>query len=144
MFCLHPQLAQDCIELGQAGLCALLLMNDNHYPWFILVPRVENISEIHQLSATQRQQLWHESDMLSRALVQAFSPDKLNIAALGNVVPQLHVHHIVRYTHDAVWPAPIWGKLPAVHYTALEIDVVKDRLLSALAADFFTGAGTGA
>ena len=141
MYCLHPHLAQDCTELGQAGLCTLLLMNDRHYPWFILVPRVENTSEIHQLSNTQRQQLWYESDMLSRALVQVFAPDKLNIAALGNVVPQLHVHHIVRYTHDAAWPAPVWGKLPAAPYTAREIDRVKARLLPALAAGFFTAFG---
>jgi len=134
MFSLHPQLAQDCIELGQTGLCTLLLMNDKNYPWYILVPQVENISEIHHLSEAQRQQLFDESMLLSHALEQAYQPDKLNIAALGNIVPQLHIHHIVRYKNDAAWPAPVWGKLPPVKYTKQESAAVITRLLAALPA----------
>ena len=114
---IHPQLSEDCLVIGKLGLCHLLLMQDANYPWFILVPDREDITEIHQLSAADQQLLLEESVMLSRALESAFSPDKLNIAALGNVVPQLHIHHIVRYRTDAAWPAPVWGRVPVKPYT---------------------------
>jgi len=104
MFQLHPQLAQDTLPLGRFQLCRLLLMNDSNYPWFILVPEREHIREVHELSDADRRELWDESAILSRALTAVFKPDKLNIAALGNQVQQLHVHHIVRYTHDPAWP----------------------------------------
>lgn len=113
---LHPRLAQDCLLVGQFKLCHLLMMRDANYPWFILVPDREGITEIHHMKESDQQQLWSESAQLSAALEQAFQPDKLNIAALGNVVPQLHVHHVVRYKTDAAWPAPIWGAVPAQNY----------------------------
>ncbi|MGH8403046.1 MAG: HIT domain-containing protein, partial [Gammaproteobacteria bacterium] len=116
MFELHPQLAKDAVTLGHFELCRLLLMNDSSYPWFILVPERENIRELHELNDADRHQLWDESAELSRALTVIFKPDKLNIAALGNQVPQLHVHHIVRYKHDAAWPQPVWGKVPPRPY----------------------------
>ncbi|HEX5635511.1 MAG TPA: HIT domain-containing protein, partial [Gammaproteobacteria bacterium] len=94
---LHPQLAKDCAELGRFDLCRLLLMNDSLYPWFILVPDREGISEIFQLAETDQRLLMRESLQLARTIHAAFQADKLNIAALGNVVPQLHIHHIVRY-----------------------------------------------
>ncbi len=115
---LHPRLAGDCLLLGQMPLSRLLLMNDSRYPWFILVPDREGISEIHELAWDDQQQLLTESMTLSRAMSAAFRPDKLNIAALGNVVPQLHVHHVARYRNDPVWPAPVWGALPAKAYQA--------------------------
>jgi len=114
---IHHRLSEDCLVIGKLGLCHLLLMQDANYPWFILVPDREDITEIHQLSAADQQLLLEESVMLSRALESAFSPDKLNIAALGNVVPQLHIHHIVRYRTDAAWPAPVWGRVPVKPYT---------------------------
>ncbi len=114
---LHPRLAQDCFVVGRFDLSVLLLMNDARYPWFILVPQRANISEIHHLSGALRQQLMSESAALSRALAVAFAADKINIAALGNIVPQLHIHHIVRYRSDVAWPAPVWGKFPATPYT---------------------------
>ncbi len=121
MFSLHPQLAQDTIALGRFELCRLLLMNDSSYPWFVLVPEREHIREIHELGDADRHQLWEESVELSRVLTTLFKPDKLNIAALGNQVPQLHVHHIVRYTHDPAWPHPVWGRLPPKPYYSAEI-----------------------
>lgn len=124
MFELHPQLNKDCHVLGQFSLCQLLLMNDSNYPWFILVPAREGISEIYQLSSEDQQQLWQESTQLAAGLMQEFQGDKMNIASLGNVVPQLHIHHIVRYTSDASWPAPVWGKLPATPYTQAERDTL--------------------
>jgi len=107
MFELHPQLAQDCLPLGRLPLSRVLLMNDATYPWFILVPERDGVRELFELDEADRRALWEESALLSRALTQAFAPDKLNVAALGNQVPQLHVHHIVRYKHDLAWPAPV-------------------------------------
>ncbi|MDQ6997661.1 MAG: HIT domain-containing protein [Mariprofundus sp.] len=115
---LHPQLKKDCVIVGEFPLCLLLLVNDANYPWFILVPQREHIREIHQLSEIDQQQLMHESSVLAECIEQTFNADKINIAALGNMVPQLHVHHIVRYTTDVSWPAPVWGNVPATPYSA--------------------------
>ena len=119
-FELHPQLAADCHAVGDFPLCRLLLMNDAQYPWFILVPRRAAVREIYQLSAADQSALLRESSLLGAALMRAFTGDKLNIAALGNQVPQLHLHHIVRYQGDPAWPAPVWGKLPARPYAEPE------------------------
>lgn len=92
-------------------------MKDANYPWFILVPDRDNISEVFQLSDEDQRQLAIESSRLSEAINKSFKADKINIAALGNIVPQLHIHHIVRYTTDACWPSPVWGAIPAAAYT---------------------------
>ncbi|MGE0371082.1 MAG: HIT domain-containing protein [Gammaproteobacteria bacterium] len=113
---LHPQLKADTVEVGRFPLCRLLMMKDANYPWFILLPDRAEVTEIHHLSEADRIQLTRESALLAEALDKAFRPDKLNIAALGNVVPQLHIHHIVRYRHDPAWPAPVWGRVPAAGY----------------------------
>lgn len=125
---LHPQLEKDCLALGRFPLCRLLLMRDANYPWFILVPDREAVTEIHQLGEADQQQLMRESCALAVAMSEAFAADKLNIAALGNVVPQLHVHHIARYRTDPAWPAPVWGRLPPRPYTDAERDAVLARL----------------
>jgi len=132
MFRLHPQLAQDCLVIGRYDLCQLLLMNDHNYPWFILVPEREDISEVYQLNAADQAQLCRESAELSESLARHFAADKMNIAALGNVVPQLHVHHIVRFRHDPAWPAPVWGKLAAVPYTEKELQQLLTNLMPVL------------
>ena len=111
-------------------------MKDANYPWFILVPDRENISEIHQLAPTDQQQLIVESSMLSKTISEQFMADKINIAALGNVVPQLHIHHIVRYKTDAAWPAPVWGKHPALPYTETSIDQLVSKLEQGMMRDF--------
>lgn len=133
---LHPRLAQDCVILGKFALSRLLLMKDANYPWFILVPDRDGITEIHQLTDADQQQLWRESAQLSRALEQVFNPDKLNIAALGNVVPQLHVHHVVRYQTDPGWPAPVWGAVQAVAYEDGKVDEIIQKLRSVLESGF--------
>lgn len=120
-FSLHPQLAKDCIAVGQLPLCQLLMMNDTQYPWFILVPRRAAIREIHELPPPDQQQLLAESSALGAALMSAFAGEKLNLAALGNMVPQLHLHHIVRHSSDPAWPRPVWGAVPAVAMSATEI-----------------------
>ena len=127
-FQLHPRLKQDCLEIGRFQLCHLLLMNDNQYPWFILVPAIPNLSEIHHLAKTDRVQLIEESSYLAKNLADLCKADKMNIATLGNMVPQLHIHHIVRYKNDPTWPAPVWGKLDAIPYTQEEIKSILDLL----------------
>ena len=121
--------------MGRFPLSHLLLMKDSNYPWFILVPDRDNITEIHQLSDKDQQQLIAESSILSRIIGQQFNADKINIAALGNLVPQLHLHHIVRYTTDAAWPSPVWGKLPAKPYTDEKMKQVITLLKTGLSAD---------
>lgn len=133
---LHPQLQKDCLLIGRFTLCRLLLMQDAHYPWFILVPDREDISEIYQLSGEDQVQLLRESSQLSAVLVERFHADKLNIAALGNVVPQLHVHHVVRYRDDPAWPAPVWGHTPARPYTPEGLSDVLATLRSGLSDNF--------
>lgn len=132
MFTLHPQLDKDCIELGQFELCTLLLMNDSSYPWFILVPERENISEIHELSDEDQLLLLKESNFLALILKNYFYADKINIAALGNVVPQLHIHHIARYHEDRSWPAPVWGRHEAIEYTEDELNKILDVVNKAM------------
>jgi len=128
-FNLHPQLANDCFELADFPLCKLLLCNDSAYPWFILVPKVSNVTDIYQLDWQQQQQLLNESSMLSELLMQVFLGDKMNVAALGNVVEQLHVHHVVRYKNDVSWPKPIWGQHPLMPYSDVELMSLKEKLL---------------
>lgn len=113
---LHAQLAADTLVVGEFPLSRLLLMNDARYPWCILVPRVIGARELHWLDDADQLQLLRESTALSRAMEAAFQPHKMNVAALGNAVPQLHVHHIARYRNDAAWPAPVWGRHPPQPY----------------------------
>ncbi|HWP94769.1 MAG TPA: HIT domain-containing protein [Gammaproteobacteria bacterium] len=135
-FTLHPRLAADTFPIGHLPLCDLLLMNEARYPWFILVPRRPGIREIHELDDADQVALIRESSLLARTLATLFAPDKLNIAALGNVVPQLHVHHIVRYVTDPAWPAPVWGKLPPQPYGGGEHQRIIARLTGALEPHF--------
>ena len=130
---LHPQLAQDTIVLTDLPLSRLLLCNDANYPWFILVPKIADIEEIYQLDWPQQQQLLNESSLLSELLMLEYSGDKMNIAALGNVVAQLHIHHIVRYKKDACWPKPIWGQQAMKPYTPEQINDIKAKILPKLA-----------
>lgn len=109
MFTLDSKLSQDTIALGQLDLCQVLLMNDQRFTWFILVPTRQGITEIFQLSDNEQQLLMQEVSYLSETLADAFEADSMNVAALGNVVSQLHVHVVVRKTTDSRWPDPVWG-----------------------------------
>lgn len=108
-FTLDERLAADTLPVADLPLCRVLLMNDARYPWVILVPRHAAISEVFELSGTDQQQLWREAALLGEAMKTALGGDKLNIAALGNAVSQLHVHVVIRRRTDATWPAPVWG-----------------------------------
>lgn len=136
MFALDPRLQQDTLPIGDFPLCRLLLMNDAHYPWFILVPRRAAVSELFELNSLDQQALWQESVGLARVLKDAFTADKINLATLGNVVSQLHMHVIVRYRQDATWPAPVWGKHPAEPYRAEQVAAIRAKLQRVMAGDF--------
>lgn len=110
MFVLHPQLETDTHPVGNLPLCRVLLMNNALYPWVILVPQHNNLTEITDLSAPQRAQLMEETATVASTMKQIYWPEKMNIAALGNQVPQLHVHIIARFKTDQAWPNPVWGQ----------------------------------
>lgn len=128
-FTLHPRLQSDSIKIGRFTLSQLLLINDSQYPWCVLVPERIDITEIYQLSGQEQIQLQLESSILAKTLAETFNADKMNIAAIGNMVPQLHVHHIVRYKSDIAWPAPIWGKFETIPYTEPQLQKIKSTLL---------------
>jgi diadenosine tetraphosphate (Ap4A) HIT family hydrolase len=130
---LHPQLAADTHPLATFELCELRLMDDANYPWLILVPRVPAAREMIDLDQAQRHRLTDEIDLAARLLREAFRPHKLNVAALGNLVPQLHVHVIAREETDPAWPAPVWGRVAARPYPP-EALVERVRLLRDLLA----------
>ncbi|MBC7211381.1 HIT domain-containing protein [Pseudomonas mosselii] len=139
MFTLDSRLQEDSLVLGDLPLCRLLLSKDANYPWFILVPRRADITEVFELEEADQQQLWVETTALAEALKDAFAADKMNVAALGNVVSQLHMHVIVRRQGDAAWPAPVWGKVPAIGYTQEQIDGIRQHV-RALLGESFKGA----
>lgn len=134
-FVLDERLQRDCMLVEDLALSRLLLMNDSNYRWFILVPRRAGVSEIFQLTEQEQLQLQLESTRLGKVLMTLFSGHKLNLAALGNVVAQLHVHHIVRYRNDIAWPDPVWGKYPAQPYETAESDKIVEQVSAALAVD---------
>jgi diadenosine tetraphosphate (Ap4A) HIT family hydrolase len=132
MYQLHRQLAQDTHHIGQYELCDVLLMNDARYPWVILVPRVANIRELHELSEEQQQRLMRESSFTAKAMLALFSADKMNVAALGNMVEQLHLHHVARFTTDATWPKPVWGVGDTEPYSDVAAKVMLSQCRQAL------------
>ncbi|WP_303722888.1 HIT domain-containing protein [Malonomonas rubra] len=133
MFELDPRLQNDCIMLGDFPISRLLLFNDSTYPWFILVPRRKDISEVYQLNGEDQRELWQESALLGRWMSMTFQFDKLNIGALGNIVRQLHLHHVGRSTTDPSWPGPVWGQHPPKPYAPDEIKKISQQVRNDLA-----------
>jgi diadenosine tetraphosphate (Ap4A) HIT family hydrolase len=127
-FTLHPQLERDTVPVCDLALSRVLLMNDANYPWLILVPRRESVVEIVDLAEDDRQQLMGEIARASSALKAVTECEKLNVAAIGNMVPQLHVHVVARRHSDPVWPKPVWGALPPAVYDA----GLRDGLIASL------------
>jgi len=132
MFELHERLVADTVQVHASDSLLLLLVNDARYPWLILVPKVEGIRELYELNGDAQQEFYQVSTMLGAEMMTLFQGDKFNVAALGNEVPQLHVHHIVRFKSDVAWPAPIWGKGKPIAYTADEQATRLDLLQSNL------------
>ena len=126
-FKLHPRLIKDTFHIIDLKLSRLLLMNDSNYPWFILVPKRKNITELYELEKKDRLELNSEIDTISKKLSIHFNAKKMNIAALGNIVPQLHIHIIVRKENDAAWPNPVWNNTDTIPYKeSLSFKLVKD------------------
>ncbi|MFN7182727.1 MAG: HIT domain-containing protein [Thermomonas haemolytica] len=131
---LDPRLADDTAPVIELPLCEVRLMDDANHPWLVLVPRVPDAVEIIDLDPAQRTQLSAEIDLAARALKALFKPDKLNVAALGNQVPQLHVHVIARFRDDIAWPRPVWGAAHARPYAPEELVQRVNTLRAALGA----------
>lgn len=134
MFALHPRLAEDTAPVTDLPLCAVRLMNDARWPWLILVPRREGARELHGLSTADRAAAMDEIALASAVLERLYAPDKLNVGALGNLVPQLHIHVVGRFQGDPAWPGPVWGSGPAVPYDAPALEQALARLREAFAA----------
>ncbi len=131
-FELHPVLVKDCVVLGHLSFCQVLLSRDGRYPWLILVPQGEGFTDLDQLDEAQAAAVHADVRQASAALRQLFQPDKLNVAALGNMVPQLHIHVIARFRTDAAWPQPVWGIHPPMAYTEQELEQRAAALKQAL------------
>jgi diadenosine tetraphosphate (Ap4A) HIT family hydrolase len=132
---LHPQLKQDTIDIGDLPLSKVLVIKDANYPWLLLVPRRPEKVEIIDLDEVEQAQLMAEVSRAAKALKEITKCDKLNIAALGNMVPQLHVHVIARRTGDAAWPRPVWGVVPPLAHDAAEVQ----HFISALRRKIWLG-----
>jgi len=128
-FILDHRLAESSFFIEDWNLCRVLLKNDKTWPWLYLVPRRENIREIYDLAAADQIQLIHEISMASRALTFLYKPDKINTAALGNMVPQLHVHIFARFRDDPAWPRPVWAvQRDEISYTEVEKNAESNKL----------------
>ncbi|USH03379.1 HIT domain-containing protein [Grimontia kaedaensis] len=141
-FELHPRLDADTTWLGDFPLCRVLLSKEDIGPWLILVPKVEGIREIHHLTKSDQQQFIQESSLVAEKLEAHSNADKLNIGALGNMVPQLHVHHIARFQTDIAWPGPVWGNTNGAQRHELAQNEMAEKWRSLLGdAAGFTPAG---
>ena len=132
MFQLDPRLEADTQLLGAFPLSLLLLSKDANYPWCILVPQREGMREIYQLNEADRRQLLDESCLVAETLSDLFGADKINVATIGNMVPQLHMHHVVRFESDAAWPGPVWGAVAAATYPQQLLTETAERIVTAL------------
>lgn len=130
MFQLHPTLATDSIFVGNLTLCEVRLNNNHHYTWLILVPRRKAIREIYELSQADQIQLLEEINWVTKKLANFTQADKMNTAAFGNMVPQLHLHVIARHTTDKAWPQPVWAAMTSAPYPIKQqTDLIKQLQL---------------
>lgn len=131
-FELDPRLVKDTAPVATLETCQVLLMRERTYPWLILVPRIAGLRDLDELNTDQRNQVMAEVERASKALKLLFTPDKINVANLGNIVEQLHIHVIARFKTDPTWPAPVWGKHPPVDYEDSALNALVERLRAAL------------
>lgn len=127
---LDERLAEDSYPVSELPLCQLRLMDDTRYPWLLLIPRRHGVSEVFDLDEADQQQLWRETSRIGQALKEFLGGDKLNVASLGNVVPQLHVHLVIRRQSDEAWPGPVWGQGKPRRYDLDELAAMRDRVLA--------------
>ncbi|OLO05157.1 MULTISPECIES: HIT domain-containing protein [Salinicola] len=133
-FTLDSRLQQDSVHIIDLALCQVRLSRDARYPWVILIPQRERVVEVYELGTDEQATLWQEASQLGQAMMRHYGGDKLNIATLGNQVPQLHVHLIVRFQDDAAWPGPVWGQGSAETYDAEALEQRREEI-ARLASD---------
>ncbi|MGR2739914.1 HIT domain-containing protein [Billgrantia sp. Q4P2] len=129
---LDERLVRDSYPVTELPLCQLRLMDDTRFPWLILIPRRADVSEVFDLDEADRQQLWREASELGRMLKALTQADKINVANLGNVVAQLHVHVVARRRGDDAWPGPVWGHGKPQPYDLNDLASMRDHLLARL------------
>ncbi|WP_329742990.1 HIT family protein [Dyella sp. A6] len=137
-FTLDPRLQADTHGVATLSLCDVLLMDDDRFPWLILVPRTPGCAEVSDLPVADQARLWHEVAIATAALRAVVSCDKINLGALGNIVRQLHVHVVARREGDAAWPGPVWGSGQAPRREAPARELLVERLRAALSNDTVT------
>lgn len=115
-------------KIAQMPLCDVLLDENANFPWFILIPRIPNAIEILDLTPAQRKQMWFEIEEMAQSIQDTFNPDKLNIANIGNITPQLHIHIVARFKKDKAWPQPVWGFAEKQPYTSEQIEKIKNDI----------------
>ena len=130
-FTLHPRLAADTAPVGDLPICSVLLMNNRHFPWLILVPRRPGKRDLHDLSPDDYVMVAQEIRLVSEKLSAHTGAHKMNVAALGNMVPQLHIHIIARFEADSAWPNPVWGAAAAA-YGAPELAKMQQQIAALL------------
>ena len=133
-FALHPDIIRDTAEIARLPLCRVGLMNDATYPWLVLSPMLPGLRDFHDVPVAHHAALMGEIGRASRALQQVYKPDKINVAALGNVTPQLHIHVIARRAGDPAWAKPVWGIVPAKPYETAAMGETIAKIRTALAA----------
>ena len=131
-FSLHPQLARETVPVGDLAVSRVLLMNNSRFPWVLLVPRRPGMREMIDLPEDEQPKLWREVSAVSRLMRDLFAADKLNVAAIGNLVPQLHIHIIARFEKDEAWPKPVFGFAPPIPYAEADLAALKERLSAGL------------
>jgi len=131
-FALHPDLVRDTAEVARLPLCRVGLMNDANYPWLVLSPMLPGLRDFHDVPESHHATLMAEIGRASRALQTIYRPDKINVAALGNVTPQLHIHIIARSARDPAWAKPVWGIVPPKPYTEAALGATIGKIRSAL------------
>ncbi len=129
---LHPDLVRDTAEVARLPLCRVGLMNDSTYPWLVLSPMLTGLRDLHDVPAGHHAALMDEIGRASRALQRVYKPDKINVAALGNATPQLHIHVIARFVGDPAWARPVWGVVPARPYGTAELGETIAKIAAAL------------
>lgn len=131
-FDLDPRFVKDSIHIADLSLCQLRLQNDRRYPWLVLIPKLNGLTEVHQLNSKDQHQLMAESSAVAQVLEQVTGCDKINVANLGNVVSQLHWHVVARFEQDEAWPGPIWGVGQSIPYPDKKRAELVDSILDAL------------
>ena len=132
MFILHPRLEADTHFITKLGICNLYLMDDSRYLWTILVPALPDLVELHDLTPEDYMDVMKTIRRISELLKTDFEAKKINVGALGNLVPQLHIHILTRNERDFAWPGPVWGQGSAEPYKAEAVEILKNRLINLL------------